>query len=64
MNPPSLEKYTPIYNIVIHCLQKGLKTSSVEGLLAVQWLRLCPSNATSTGSIPGWELKSHMLLHC
>ena len=28
----------------------------------VQWLRLHASKAGGTGSIPGWETRSHMLL--
>ena len=30
--------------------------------LVVQWLRLRASKARGTGSIPGWETRSHMLL--
>ena len=29
--------------------------------LVVQWLRFHASNAGGTGSIPGWELRSHIL---
>ena len=29
--------------------------------LVVQWLRLCASNAGDMSSIPGWELRYHML---
>ena len=28
--------------------------------LAVQWLRLHPSNAGGSGSIPGWEIRFRM----
>ena len=37
-------------------VKKGIRTS-----LVAQWLKLCASTAGPVGSIPGRELRSHML---
>ena len=42
---------TDIYSLIV----------KMETSLAVQWLRLCITNARGTSSIPGGELRSYML---
>ena len=39
-------------------MKKSMKSKGTS--LAVQWLRLCTSNALGTGSIPGQGTKIHM----
>ena len=37
-----------------------LEDQEIGTSLAVQWLRLCASNARGPGVIPGWGTRSHM----
>ena len=41
--------------IIIRKEEEGAETS-----LVVQWFKISPSNAGNVGSVPGWELRSHM----
>ena len=59
----SCTQATPVGQLLIRHVQSSWETQILRKTgvsLAIQWLRLYTSNVEGKGSIPGWELRSHV----